>query len=119
MQNTNQKSIILVVVFTTNNIIYTLTNLKGDVLFWTSIGTQKISKTKKVSLITVTTITKLIIYEINMRNYKFIHVKLKGVNKYKKMILKCLKQSFLSILSICDILLLPHNGCKRIKIRRI
>lgn len=113
------KSLIISIIFTSNNILYTLTNLQGQVIYWISAGTYKQKGTKKLTSTTSILTTKLIIERLGHFNCKFLHIKLKGFKKNKKTILKYFKISTLNILSVCDDTALPHNGCKRKKIRRL
>nr|WOL37371.1 ribosomal protein S11 [Polyopes affinis] len=116
---TDNKSIILTILFTSNNILYSLTSLTGNVILWTSTGSKKTKGTKKITIITISTATKFIIKRIIELGYNYVHIKLKGFKKNKKVALKYLKTSKLHILSICDNSSLAHNGCKQSKIRRI
>nr|ARU07649.1 ribosomal protein S11 [Gracilaria tenuistipitata]AWH62597.1 ribosomal protein S11 [Gracilaria tenuistipitata var. liui] len=118
MQN-NFKSIRLNILFTSNNILCTITNLKGEVLFWTSAGSKKTRGAKKVTLTTLVSILDSIIEYLIQLKVKYIHLNLKGFDKHKKAVLKCFKQSFFTILSITNNSLLSHNGCKNPKKRHI
>lgn len=115
----NKKLVILSILFTPNNILFTLTCLNGKVLFWTSSGTKKIKGTKKISISIILLIINNIIEYLYKFNYNFIYIKTKGFNKNKKNILKYFKFSFLKILLISDETFFPHNGCKKSKLRRI
>ena len=114
-----QKLIILTILFTTNNILYSLTSLEGKVFFWTSLGSKKIEGSKKLTPNFATNTTNVLIKMILNFNFKYTYLKLKGFNKSKKLVLKILTQSPLKILLISDKTLLPHNGCRKAKIRRI
>nr|AIY34302.1 ribosomal protein S11 [Grateloupia taiwanensis] len=116
---TNKKSVILTILFTSSNILYTLTNLTGEVILWTSVGSKKVKGTKKVTPTTISIITKFIIKRITEFGYKYVHIKLRGFRKNKKTALKHLKTKHVNILSICDNSSLAHNGCKQPKLRRI
>nr|YP_010921930.1 ribosomal protein S11 [Grateloupia turuturu]YP_010986428.1 ribosomal protein S11 [Pachymeniopsis lanceolata]WIM51236.1 ribosomal protein S11 [Grateloupia turuturu]WOL37396.1 ribosomal protein S11 [Pachymeniopsis lanceolata] len=116
---TNKKSVILTILFTSSNVLYTLTNLTGEVILWTSAGSKKVKGTKKVTSTTILVITKFIIKRITELGYKYMHIKLKGFKKNKKIALKHLKTKQVSILSVCDNSALAHNGCKQPKTRRI
>nr|YP_010881015.1 ribosomal protein S11 [Grateloupia cornea]WIA66133.1 ribosomal protein S11 [Grateloupia cornea] len=115
----NKKTAILTILFTSSNILYTLTNLTGEVILWTSAGTKKVKGTKKVTSTAILVITKFIIKHITELGYKYIHIKLKGFKKNKKTALKYLNSKQVNILSICDNSSLAHNGCKQPKLRRI
>nr|YP_009317497.1 ribosomal protein S11 [Gelidium galapagense]AOX48949.1 ribosomal protein S11 [Gelidium galapagense] len=113
------KSLVLKVLFTSTNILYCLVSIQGNVIFWTSVGAQKIKGTKKITSIAIETTLKQLFKEINMLGCKYLHIQLKGFNKNKKFILKFFKQTKLEILSISDQTSLPHNGCKIRKTKRL
>nr|AEX37501.1 ribosomal protein S11 [Gracilariopsis lemaneiformis]ATG87368.1 ribosomal protein S11 [Gracilaria chouae] len=115
----NLKSVILVVIFTSNNILYTLTDIEGKVLFWTTSGLKRTKGTKKVTLTMIVSSIKIILACISNIRIKYVHLKFKGFDKNKKVVLKFLKQSTFKILSITNNSMLPHNGCKKPKLRRI
>ena len=119
MMNFNSKSLILSILFTSNNVLFTLTNLHGDVFYWTSVGMYKQKGVKKLTTTSLTLTAKLILQQIKFLRCNFIHLKLKGFKKNKKSILKYFKTSSLNILSISDFTSLPHNGCKNKKIKRL
>lgn len=114
-----QKLIILAVLFTTNNVLYSLTQLNGNVIFWTSVGSKKTKGIKKITSTSILSVTKDIINCIQNIGYKNVYVKIKGFNKNKKVVIKYLNHSFLNILLISDETSFPHNGCKKAKNRRI
>lgn len=109
------KLAILTILFKTNNILYTLTDLNGNVIFWTSLGARKYKGIRKLTSTSALSITKRFIAHVYNFNYKHIFIKIKGFNKNKKQILKFLAYSPLNILLISDKTSFPHNGCKNIK----
>nr|YP_010199722.1 ribosomal protein S11 [Gracilaria flabelliformis]UAD89680.1 ribosomal protein S11 [Gracilaria flabelliformis] len=115
----NLKSIKLNILFTPNNILCTVTDIKGKVLFWTSAGSKKSRGMKKVTLTTIISILELISEYLNKSKIRNIHLNLNGFDKNKKIVLKYLKQSFFNILSITNNSMLSHNGCKNLKKRYI
>nr|AHX02458.1 ribosomal protein S11 [Plocamium cartilagineum] len=114
-----EKSIILIILFKPTNLFLIVTNIKGEILFWTSSGILNTKSTKKVIPSTIVYTFKYIINLLYKNNNKFIHIKIKGFNKNKKNILKIFKNTFLNILSVCDLESLPHNGCRKPKKKRI
>lgn len=110
------RALILYILITNNNIFYTITDLKGNVIMWTSLGSTKIKGTKKMTL---NSIKLNLMYLLNNQNPLAIHIIFKGNNKYKKFIIKYLKQLSINILSICDQTTCAHNGCKLKKRRRL
>nr|WCH57954.1 ribosomal protein S11 [Hypnea marchantiae] len=115
----DKKIIILHILFTTNNILYTITDLKGNTLFWASVGSNKIKNTKKITTTSIFLSIKRIKFFLNKSNVKYLFLKLKGFNKQKKIVLKYLKQFYSQIILVCEKTNLPHNGCKNRKIRRL
>nr|YP_009511852.1 ribosomal protein S11 [Gracilaria gracilis]AXI97729.1 ribosomal protein S11 [Gracilaria gracilis] len=119
MYKNNWKSVRLNILFTSNNILCAITNIKGEVLFWTSAGSKKARGTKKVTLTTTISILQAILEYLNKSKVKYIHLNLNGFNKNKKVVLKYFKQSLFNILSITNNSMRAHNGCKKVKQRHI
>nr|YP_009511953.1 ribosomal protein S11 [Melanthalia intermedia]AXI97880.1 ribosomal protein S11 [Melanthalia intermedia] len=119
MKHNNQKSVRLIILFTSNNILYSVTNIEGITLFWTSVGTKRIKGTKKLTLITIMSSVKLILHFIWQLKIKYIYLELKGLNKNKKTFLRYFKQLPINVLTINNDSLFGHNGCKKSKLRRI
>nr|YP_009660503.1 ribosomal protein S11 [Corallina chilensis]QCS25451.1 ribosomal protein S11 [Corallina chilensis] len=119
MQLPNKNLSILFIFFKNNNIICTLTNANGAPLNWATVGTNKMRGTKKITTSSIINTIKLLYnYSIRM-NSTSIHLKIKGTNKSKLFFIKSLKTIGFIILSIQENLIIPHNGCKKIRTRRI
>nr|YP_010199697.1 ribosomal protein S11 [Gracilaria domingensis]UAD89605.1 ribosomal protein S11 [Gracilaria domingensis] len=119
MSINNLKSVRLNILFTSNNILCTITNLQGKVLFWTSAGSKKSRGMKKVTLTTIISILRSLIEYLDKLKIKNIHLNLSGFDKNKKIVLKYFKHSFFNILSLTNNSMLSHNGCKNLKKRYI
>nr|WCH57642.1 ribosomal protein S11 [Hypnea wynnei] len=115
----SKKVIILNVIFTLNNILYMITDLKGDVLFWSSVGSHKIKNTKKITTTSIFLSIKDLKFFLNRHNFNYIFLNIKGFSKYKKVVLKYLKQFYSEIILIYENTNISHNGCKNSKIRRL
>lgn len=119
MSSLHKKSNILSVFFTKNNVICTLADLSGKSLIWVTTGSLKFRGTKKVTTSTISSIIK-VLYNYNKNvGYSCMHLKLKGVNKNKSFFIKYLKTVGFNIISLQDTLMLPHNGCRKTRGRRI
>nr|UAT97996.1 ribosomal protein S11 [Ahnfeltia plicata] len=114
-----QKSIVISILFTSNNVVYSLTDFSGNVLFWTSTGSKKSRGVRKSTSMIVTSTSKTIADHSLKLGYSYAHIKIKGFGKNKKTAIKSLKLTSLNILSLCDQTSLPHNGCKKTRTRRI
>nr|YP_009114026.1 ribosomal protein S11 [Gelidium elegans]AGW30465.1 ribosomal protein S11 [Gelidium elegans] len=119
MLSAKSKSLVLKILFTSTNILFCLTDIKGTVVFWTSVGAQKQKGAKKVTSTSVEIVLNYLFKEIKGLGCNYLHVQQKGFNKNKKLILRFFKQAKIEILSIYDQTSLPHNGCKLRKIKRI
>lgn len=110
-------SILIFILFTKNNMNFSLMNIKGKLFKWFSLGQKRMKGTKKLNALTSNLLTKVVINYVMKLNYSIIHLKIKGSNKYKQKTLKMLKKSSLYIVTISDLTIQPHNGCKLKNIR--
>lgn len=119
MSPLRKKSSILLVLFTKNNIICALTDLTGKLFKWSTVGSFKFRGVKKITTSTISSMIKNLYSYNRDLGYSFIHVKLKGTNKNKTFFIKYLKTVGFNIISFQDDLMLPHNGCRKARGRRI
>nr|YP_011017576.1 ribosomal protein S11 [Antithamnionella miharai]WQF69351.1 ribosomal protein S11 [Antithamnionella miharai]WQF69376.1 ribosomal protein S11 [Antithamnionella miharai] len=114
--NSIKKNSILHILFTSNNIFFTNTN-SGKVFFSKSIGVFRSKGVKKINLTSLKSLLNVISRFISKEK---IFCKIKGYSKYKRLVLKLLLSNpKIRIQGFYDLTNLPHNGCKRSKLRRI
>nr|WQF69679.1 ribosomal protein S11 [Ceramothamnion sp.]WQF69688.1 ribosomal protein S11 [Ceramothamnion sp.] len=112
-----QKTFILFIYFSYNNIFFNITDLKGNTIWYFSTGFKKTKGTRKISLISIKSGITLL---TNVLTSKKIHIKIWGFTKFKKVVLKLVLKSLNTmVLSFCDLTNLPHNGTKKTKFRRV
>lgn len=112
-----QQSLILFISFSNNNILFNITNLKGQSLFFLSTGKTKVKGIRKITLTTLKSSISLLSKLIKQSS---LHVKIRGVTKFKRITLKLLFKTLNNkVLSFCDLTSFPHNGTKFSKPRRI
>lgn len=110
---------VIFVLFTSNNVLCSLTNIDGSLISWTSAGSQRSKGLKKsIPIVIYTAIVKLATLAIEL-GFSHIHLKLKGLSKSKKSVLKALNHTSLKLLSIQDITAQPHNGCRSFRKKRL
>nr|YP_009325888.1 ribosomal protein S11 [Choreocolax polysiphoniae]APC24880.1 ribosomal protein S11 [Choreocolax polysiphoniae] len=110
----------LFILFTQNNIFITLSNYQGNTYFWKSIGFLKSKKSKKLTLSLFKNFINFYLLQLNNIKNSKLHIKLKGFNKCKKLMLKNVFTLFSKkILSISDNTNNATNGCKLKKKRRL
>lgn len=113
------KSVILSISFASNNIIYNIVDIVGNTLFWTSLGIEKSHGLKKLTTAAIILSVGSLGKFLTRIRCKYIHIKIRGVNKYRKLVIKSLKKLPVITLSLYDEIIIIHNGCKYSKIRRI
>lgn len=102
-----------------NNIIVTLTNLKGQTIAWSSAGKMGFRGSKKntpyAALVTTSDCAR-VAYEAGLRKVK---VYIKGPGGGRESALRSLYTNKIEITEIIDITPIPHNGCRPPKRRRV
>nr|YP_009295179.1 ribosomal protein S11 [Dasya binghamiae]AOH77191.1 ribosomal protein S11 [Dasya binghamiae] len=120
LKNKSKNTYFIYILFTFNNIFYILLDLRGSILLWTSSGRNKIKGLKKITLNSIKmNLNEIFLYLLKNNKQVNLYVKLKGLNKFKKILINQLKQYPFNILSICDETVVSHNGCKLKKSRKI
>ena len=110
MIKNKSKLSILYIVLTYNNIFYILLNSEGMVLNWTTAGKFKHKGLKKLTAASVK--NSLLHFRSWMNCRRTVCIKFKGTNKFKKVLLKYIKQLNLNIVQLIEETKTPHNGCK-------
>ncbi|MGX7592217.1 30S ribosomal protein S11 [Candidatus Karelsulcia muelleri] len=102
---------------TFNNIIITLSNLKGDVLAWSSAGQKGFKGAKKNTPYAASQTAQDIVEKGKKMGIKKINIIVKGPGAGREAAIRTL--SNLNVIIIKDITPIPHNGCRPPKKRRI
>lgn len=102
-----------------NNIIVTITNLKGDTLLWSSSGQMGFKGVSKGTPFAAQTTTYKLGLEAKNNGMKDIEIVIKGQGSGREIALRTIENLGFNILSIRDVTPIPHNGCRPPKRRRI
>ena len=102
-----------------NNIIVTITNLKGDTLLWSSSGQMGFKGVSKGTPFAAQTTTYKLGLEAKNNGMKDIEIIIKGQGSGREIALRTIENLGFNILSIKDVTPIPHNGCRPPKRRRI
>ena len=102
-----------------NNTIITLTDLRGNVLAWTSAGAIGFKGTKKATPFAASKVAEAISQTIKKMGIEKIAVFVKGIGSGRESAIRSLAARGLDITSITDITPVPHNGCRPPKVRRV
>jgi len=102
-----------------NNIIITLTNLKGQTIAWSSAGKMGFRGSKKNTPYAATVAASdaaRVAYDAGLRKVK---VFIKGPGGGRETAMRALYTNKIEITEIIDLTPIPHNGCRPPKKRRV
>jgi small subunit ribosomal protein S11 len=102
-----------------NNIIISLTNLKGEVISWSSAGKMGFRGSKKntpyAAQMAATDCAK-VAFDLGLRKVK---VYVKGPGAGRDSAIRTIHSTGIEVTEIKDVTPLPHNGCRPPKKRRV
>ena len=102
-----------------NNIIISITNLKGEVISWSSAGKMGFRGSKKNTPFAAQTAAEdaaKIAHDAGVRRIKVL---VKGPGNGRESAIRTLHNNGLEVSEIVDITPMPHNGCRPPKRRRV
>ena len=102
-----------------NNTIITLTDLKGNVLAWTSAGSLGFKGTKKATPFAASKVAEALTQTAKKSGVEKVSVLVNGIGSGRESAVRSLAARGLDIISIKDITPIPHNGCRPPKVRRV
>jgi small subunit ribosomal protein S11 len=102
-----------------NNTIVTLTAPNGDVLAWSSAGSNGFKGARKSTPYAAQVSAESAAEKAKVYGLERVHVYVKGVGSGREQSIRGLVSSGLDLLTISDITPIPHNGCRKKKQRRI
>jgi small subunit ribosomal protein S11 len=104
---------------TFNNVIITITDLKGNTLGWSSSGKMGFKGSKKNTPFAAQVAGEAVgkqVYDLGLRK---VDVYIKGPGAGREAAIRSLQTAGLEVMSIKDITPIPHNGCRPPKRRRV
>jgi small subunit ribosomal protein S11 len=102
-----------------NNTIITLTDLQGNVLYWTTAGNIGFKGTKKATPFAASKVAETVVQAAKKMGVEKVTVLIKGIGSGRESALRSLAARGLEIVAIKDITPIPHNGCRSPKVRRV
>nr|YP_010117097.1 ribosomal protein S11 [Pteridomonas danica]QPM99317.1 ribosomal protein S11 [Pteridomonas danica] len=105
--------------FTKNNLLFTITNLTGDVLMWTSSGVAGFKHSRKKTSLALQETILCCIKKLKKLNLRFVLIFIKQVGFNIDILLNLLDFNSLTILNIFEITTFSFNGCRLPKKRKI
>ncbi|MEG0072979.1 MAG: 30S ribosomal protein S11 [Clostridia bacterium] len=102
-----------------NNTIVTMTDSQGNVLSWSSAGSQGFKGSRKNTPFAAQTAAEIAAKAAMEHGLKNIEVFVKGPGSGREAAIRALQAAGLEINMIKDVTPIPHNGCRPPKRRRI
>ncbi len=104
---------------TYNNTILTLTDLKGNTIYWTSAGKMGFSGTKEGTPFAASIAAQDMAQVIKEIGLEKVEVYIKGVGAGRDSALRTLASQGVNIVLIKDVTPIPHDGPRPPKVRRV
>jgi small subunit ribosomal protein S11 len=122
LRNTKQLSLIQAIIHiqgTFNNIIVTVTNVVGQVLFWYSAGMCGFKGDKKSTPFAAQTVAENAIRFLVDHRITQAQVMINGPSRGRDNTLRAIRYSGIALWSVRDVTPMPHNGCRPPAKRRV
>jgi len=104
---------------TFNNTIITITDLRGNVIVWSSAGTQGFKGSRKSTPFAAQMAAEDAVKKAKEHGLRTVQVYVKGPGSGRESALRSLQLAGLNISLIRDVTPIPHNGCRPPKRRRV
>jgi small subunit ribosomal protein S11 len=104
---------------TFNNTIVTITDLTGNVIAWSSAGTEGFKGSRKSTPFAAQTAAESAVKKAKEHGLRNVQVYVKGPGAGRESALRSLQLAGLKISLIRDVTPVPHNGCRPPKRRRV
>lgn len=104
---------------TFNNTIVTVTDDNGGVIAWASAGSIGFKGSKKSTPYAASLAASAAIEKAKLRGLKKAQIFISGVGSGRDSAVRAFNNANIEVELIKDITPIPHNGCRRKKVRRI
>lgn len=103
-----------------NNTIITITDLSGNIIAWSSAGSNGFKGAKKATPYAAQISAEAAINKALLYGIEKLHVFVKGIGSGREQAVRGLHaNNAINIESITDVTPVPHNGCRSRKSRRV
>ncbi len=104
---------------TFNNTIITITDLRGDVITWSSAGTVGFKGSRKSTPYAAQLAGQQVARQAMDMGVRELDVFIKGPGPGREAAVRALQAAGIAVTSISDVTRVPHNGCRPPKKRRV
>lgn len=102
-----------------NNTLVSVTDMRGNVVSWSSAGSCGFKGSRKSTPFAAQTATEVAIKKAIEQGIRQVEINVSGPGSGRETAIRSLQNFGLTILVIRDITSIPHNGCRPSKKRRI
>lgn len=104
---------------TFNNTMVTITDAQGNTIAWSSAGLQGFKGSRKSTPYAAQMAAEDAGKKAMEHGVRTLDVEVKGPGSGRESALRALQAVGFSVVSICDVTPIPHNGCRPSKRRRV
>ena len=104
---------------TFNNLLITITDMRGNTLAWGSAGKAGFKGSKKSTPFAATVAAENCAREVVNMGLRRVHVRVQGPGSGRESAIQAIAAAGVAIRSIRDVTPIPHNGCRPPKKRRV
>ncbi len=104
---------------TFNNTIITITDISGNVVAWSSAGSQGFKGSRKSTPFAAQVAAESVARKAMEMGVKKVQVLVKGPGSGREAAIRSIQATGLEIDTIRDVTPIPHNGCRPRKRRRV
>ena len=104
---------------TFNNTLFTLTDMDGNALSWSSAGSNGFRGSRKSTPFAAQSAAEVAAKAAMEHGLKTVEVYVKGPGSGREAAIRALQTAGLNVTMIKDITPIPHNGCRPPKKRRV
>ena len=102
-----------------NNTIVTATDVRGQVLSWSSAGACGFKGTRRGTPFAAQTAAENVIRALMYRGMERVEVMISGPGRGRDTALRTIRRSGILLSFVRDVTPMPHNGCRPPKKRRV
>lgn len=107
------------VVSTFNNTLVTVTDLKGNVIGWSSAGKMGFKGSRKSTAYAAQMVSQDAVRQAMGHGLREAEVRVKGPGSGRESAVRAVQAIGVDVTSIRDVTPVPHNGCRPPKARRV
>lgn len=102
-----------------NNTLVSISDMRGNVISWSSAGSSGFKGSRKSTPFAAQIATEAAIKKAIEQGLRQVEINVSGPGSGRETAIRSIQNFGLSILVIRDVTLIPHNGCRPPKKRRI